>query len=225
MLDTFDRVVCLNLDRRPDRWERFQARLATIAGGWPFAPVERFKAVDAKVCEPPAWWRADRGAWGCMQSHIRIIEAALLDGVESILVLEDDAMFCEGFRDSAAAFLSIVPAEWDSLMLGGQHLVKPDILLPADPSAGKPALLRVNNGNRTHGYALRRGFMSVAYRHLCDYADHLKHRTHHVDHRFGVLHRSGRHKVYAPSPWLIGQAESTSDISGKSLKDRFWDRR
>lgn len=59
----FDRVVCINLDRRGDRWHRFQDNVASA--GWPFVEIERFSAVDGHKVPSPGWWRAGGGAWGC----------------------------------------------------------------------------------------------------------------------------------------------------------------
>ena len=91
---TFDALDCLNLDRRRDRWDRLQAQ---IPEDWPFRRVEQVSAVDGKLAPPPDWWTQGRGAWGCYRSHLRCIEHALNAGMESVLLLENDAKFCDGF--------------------------------------------------------------------------------------------------------------------------------
>src|SRR5690349_1383334 len=80
--DLFDRIVCINLDRRPDRWESFSQRLAPA--GIPADRVMRFAAIDGTILPPPPWWKAGRGAWGCHQSHVRVLEDALQDRVQSL---------------------------------------------------------------------------------------------------------------------------------------------
>jgi hypothetical protein len=45
---------------------------------------------------------------------------------------------------------------------------------------------------------------------------------HHVDHRFGALHRERGIVAYAVTPWLCGQAGGVSDITGKICGDRRW---
>ena len=62
MREFFDRVVCVNLDRRPERWARFQKNLGRVA--WPFKEVERFRAVDGAMVPPPVGWVSGGGAWG-----------------------------------------------------------------------------------------------------------------------------------------------------------------
>ncbi len=216
---TFDRIICINLDRRTDRWQRFQEHLAD--SDWPLGCVERFSAIDGQRVEPPKWWRIGAGAWGCHQSHVAVMQRAIQDGVGSLLILEDDAFLVQGFAERLSAFLRIVPQDWDGLMLGGQHLEPPEIITPIHGMT--PGLLRVRNGNRTHAYALRGQYLLAAHQHLCDYADHAKRPRFHVDHRLGMLHKQFR--IYAPEPWLIGQAAGESDVATQQWTQRFWNLR
>lgn len=213
---TFDRIVCINLDRRTDRWQCFQEHLADA--DWPFGRVERFSAIDGHQVPTPKWWRAGAGAWGCHQSHVAVMQRAIQDGVGSLLILEDDIVLIDGFAERVGAFLSMLPQDWDGLMLGGQHLEPPEIVAPK--RGDTPGLLRVRNGNRTHAYALRGQYLTAACQHLCEYPDHAKRPRQHVDHRLGMLHREFR--VYAANPWLIGQSRSMSDIADAACPERFW---
>jgi len=216
---TFDRIICINLDRRADRWQRLQEHFADMA--WPLGCVERFSAVDGHNVTPPKWWRAGAGAWGCHQSHVAVMQRAIQDGISSLLILEDDALIVPRFAEQFAAFLHIVPQDWDGLMLGGQHLEPPQIIAPRRGEI--PGLLRVRNGNRTHAYALRGKYLIAAHQHLCDYQDHAKRPRQHVDHRLGMLHKQFR--IYAPEPWVIGQAAGSSDVATQQWSQRFWNLR
>ncbi|WP_172683368.1 glycosyltransferase family 25 protein, partial [Verrucomicrobium spinosum] len=33
------------------------------------------------------------GAWGCLLSHARVLAEAIADGIENVLILEDDVVF------------------------------------------------------------------------------------------------------------------------------------
>lgn len=209
------RAVCMNLDRRPDRWEQFQRNC-------PIAGVERFAAIDGRKCRPPEWWRQGGGAWGCMMSHIRILEAALMDGLDQrggvLLVLEDDALFPPDFAEKAERFLLAVPKDWDQLYFGGQHRG----VRARPPQRINGEVIRPYMVNRTQAYTVRGNFLRVLYRHLCNWPDHARHPRHHVDHRMELLHACGRHNVYAPTRWIIGQAGGKSDVSGRMAQDRYW---
>jgi hypothetical protein len=219
MRETFDRVVCVSLDRRPERWARFEKNVASIS--WPFLPVQRFRAIDGLVVPPPVGWVSGPGAWGCMQSHRRILEEAIQDNLSTLLVLEDDAFFPRDFADSVSEFLSSVPADWDCLMLGGQHLHvdrKPPV-----PVA--PGVLRCTNCQRTHAYALKKEAMLALYQRWHSWTPKT---TGHCDHIMGPFMAS--RKTYAPADgrgrprMLVGQDHNRSDIAaGREVRLTFWD--
>ncbi len=216
----FDYVACINLDRRHDRWERF---VELLPAAWPFARPERYAAVDGSKVPPPEWFRtlpAQRpGAWGCYRSHVRLWEDCLSAGVESVLVLEDDAVCCPDFAPKVLRFLEHVPPDWDQIYLGGQHL-EAHVTAPRSEDG---IVVRCGNVNRTHAYALRPKMMLAAY-HEMSAAPHEPARQHHfhIDHRFGAMHATGKWNVYAPYRFLIGQLCGESDVSRRACKTLFW---
>ncbi len=209
------RAVCINLDRRPDRWEQF-CRACPILG------IQRFAAVDGRKVRPPEWWRQGGGAWGCMLSHVRTLEHALTDDLDRaggvLLVLEDDALFPPDFAERTQRFVQALPTDWDQIYFGGQHRG----LRGHPPKRVNDEVIRPHMVNRTQAYAVRGAFIRTLYRHLCDWPEHSRHPRHHVDHRMELLHASGRYNIYAPTRWIIGQAGGKSDISGRTSQDRFW---
>ncbi len=200
---TFDRVVVVNLARRPERLAAFRQ---TLGDAWPFRRPERFEAVDGHVNAPPPGWTKGAGAWGCMASHRRVLQSAIDDGLDSILILEDDALPAPGFAARAADFLARVPADWDCLMLGGEHLTAP---LPV--AAG---VVRCVMTNRTHAFALRRRFMPGLLRLWESITDD------HCDVALAAcMPVIG---AYAPDPFLVGQAQGYSDITLAGEPARFF---
>lgn len=133
-----DRIVCINLDQRADRWQCVQLQLAHAS--WPFGSVERFSAIDGQKVPPPMWWRAGAGAWGCYQSHVAEMRRAIQDDVKSLLILEDDAVLSESFASHAQAFLAAVPRFHVDPQLGMLHkqfrVYAPDIWLIGPGSSG-----------------------------------------------------------------------------------------
>lgn len=198
---TFDRVVVVNLDRRPERLRRFWETL----GEWPFRKPERFAAIDGTVIPPSAGWERGPGAWGCLLSHRQILRQAIADGISSILVLEDDAFPVHGFASLVEEFLAHVPSDWDCLMLGGEHL--------HEPTPIAPGIVRCVSTNRTHAFALRGRMLLTLLQFWEDT------RNDHCDLVLASLMRN--FKAYAPDPFLIAQDAGYSDITEKKERLRF----
>ncbi len=204
LVNFFGRIVVINLARRKDRLTTFHKELAK---GWPFKTPERFEAIDGDKVRCPPGWKQGNGSWGCRQSHTQILERALIDGIDSILVLEDDLVLCDDFAAKVNAFLKTAPDDWGGLWLGGQHMT------PATPV--KPGVVLCRNAQRTHAYAARGRFLRDLYGHWCSPKTDI-----HIDWIVGTVQE--KHKVYAPDPFLCGQDRVMSDISGRMQPKKFW---
>lgn len=205
----FDRVVVISLARRPDRLAEFLER---AAAAWPGQEIRVEVAVDGREHAPPSWWKTTPGACGCYLSHKKAVALALLEGVERLLIFEDDATFVPDFPARLAALP--VPGDADWLYLGGQHLRR------FEPVA--EGLVRGVNVNRTHAYALLGRRALAAVRAHLEADPKLWTARHHVDHHYGLLHQARALNVYAASPWLCGQAAGLSDVDGRKRPERAW---
>jgi hypothetical protein len=198
----FDRVVVINLARRADRLSRFSARTEQ---NWPFAMPQRFEAMDGLTLTPPPQWKKSAGAWGCLQSHRKVLDTAIADGVSSLLILEDDAYPVDDLAVEAHRFFNNVPQDWNCVMLGAEHL--------SPPIRVAPGVVRCIASIRCHGYALRGALMqmlSVFWE--CNKTDHCD----------LVLSSLMQHyRTYSPDPLLFGQDAGQSDISPKHTPLRF----
>src|SRR5918992_4260113 len=85
----FPRKFCINLERRPERWQRMQRAFA--ANG--IDSVQRFSAVDGNAVVLPHDWIHTPGAYGCLRSHVQVVRDARDAGASSVLIFEDDAIF------------------------------------------------------------------------------------------------------------------------------------
>jgi len=202
----FDRVVVINLDRRPERMASFWR---TFPADWPFVRPERWAAIDGSQCGCPSWYKAPPGAWGCHQSHIAVWRWQVVSGYDSVLVLEDDAVFCNNAVERMQDAIACTPDDWDQIYFGGQHLNTND--LPPEVVV-QDRLCRGRYINRTHAYAIRLPFARAALDAIdCPSASE-HHRLHHIDYRLGEMHASGEFNTYAPWRFCVGQASGESDI-------------
>ena len=113
----FPYQVCINLERRPDRWERMQARFAHHR----LNNVSRFPALDGLDLAIPASWDDFRGSYGCLMSHLAIIEDAFKNRRSSVLIIEDDVAFHPDLNRLFSEYVKELPADWDMLFFGGIH--------------------------------------------------------------------------------------------------------
>jgi hypothetical protein len=199
--ETFDRVVVINLARRPERLARF----TQLFEAWPFKTPQRFEAFDGSQLLVPDHWDKGPGAYGCSLSHQAVVTSAIADKVSSLFVLEDDAYPVPNFTDQAADFLNKVPGDWDCLMFGAGHLRPP---VPITDG-----VVQCKGANRAHAYAVRGKMMPT----LLDFWKRFN--SDHCDIVLSSL--MGHFKVYAPDPLLIGQDAGFSDINGRVGRLRF----
>jgi glycosyl transferase family 25 len=140
----FPHKICINLDRRPDRWRRMQAEFARHG----IDDVRRFPAVDGTTVVLPAHWDHTAGAYGCLLSHVNVIEEARALNAESVLIFEDDTIFDPEFTSKFASFIAEVPSNWDMLYFGALHKDEPVRL--------SEHVYRITKANSTYAYALKR---------------------------------------------------------------------
>lgn len=123
----FDKIYCINLDDRPDRWHYISNHLAEFGLKGRF---ERFSAIDVR--NNPKLIRHERllkdnfsllAMCGCMLSHRSIVESALEEGLSNVLVLEDDVKILADNIVSVHRSLSdLSRLDWGVFYLGATYL-------------------------------------------------------------------------------------------------------
>jgi hypothetical protein len=193
-------AVVISLPERSERLDQLRAGLPMY---WPFPALRVVQGVRE---DPPPWWRSSVGAWGCRQAHLKVLSSAWRRGVDSTLVLEDDAVFLPGFSEAWKDLHPRVPAPCSMLMLGGEHVVRP---LPAGAH-----LVRCVNTRRTHAYIIKLKAIPLLMRTWSLSRQHIDHSS---------TEFQARSWTYAPTTFLVGQAAGWSDISDKENPAiRFW---
>ncbi len=141
--DFFPFKVCINLDKRRDRWEKMQARFAENQ----IDDVVRFPALDGTRLDIPSSWKHFPGAYGCLRSHLAVIEQARQEAKPSVLIFEDDAVFHPEFKTRFSEYINQLPADWDMVLFGGLH--------GEPPRRISSNVMRVTHSLSTYAYAMK----------------------------------------------------------------------
>jgi len=115
ILDYFDRLAIIHLPDRDDRLKALTKELARIG-----VDIDSPKVTipDPPMPETPNGFTS-RGVYGSFLSHLEIIENAYSDGLDSVWVLEDDAIFSTRFREGQQLIAShLRDHEWDLCFIG-----------------------------------------------------------------------------------------------------------
>jgi hypothetical protein len=82
----FDRIYCINLDRRPDRWESFLEESEKFG----LSGVKRYSAVDGDALTNAGGInkKFPRAAAGLVMTNIQIMEECIRDKVDRVLIME-----------------------------------------------------------------------------------------------------------------------------------------
>lgn len=117
--DYFTKIYVINLDRRPDRYQECQVEFNKIG-----ADVERIAAIDGKEI-PDSWGLSprDKACFAVTTMHTRLIEEAILNKYDNILIFEDDVMFVDNFNEIFNKRMEFLPEDWDLLYIGGNHIL------------------------------------------------------------------------------------------------------
>jgi glycosyl transferase, family 25 len=115
LIDYFDRVAVIHLPERVDRYKALRRELSRIG-----IDIEDEKVVFPSPPTPAtANGFASRGVYGNFLSHLGIIEDAFNDGLETVWILEDDAMFSDAFRSWQKVIARhLAENQWDEIFVG-----------------------------------------------------------------------------------------------------------
>jgi glycosyl transferase family 25 len=127
-------LVVINLAHRTDRRREFAAQLSRIGLGLDSEGIRLFPAV--RPSEPGGF--RSIGARGCFLSHLEVLRTAAAEGLDHIVVCEDDLDFAEDFAARAPDIVATLSAtEWD-ILYAGHHGLPPGL---APDLAGRLARL------------------------------------------------------------------------------------
>lgn len=111
--DFFDKIYCINLDKRVDRWEESIKVFEKYQ-----INVERISAIDGSKLENNS--RIKNGNVALTLTVNGIIKDAINNNYDKILILEDDIEFTDNILNFNTD-IQHLPENWDLLYFGGNH--------------------------------------------------------------------------------------------------------
>lgn len=164
---TFDRVVCLSVDKRLKRRPRIIEDTKSLgfnvtfftAGEGKLLPQNEYDHIDVPL--PPHVPKTLRfrlpHAYNAFLCYQKIIRKANEDGIETMLLLEDDVVFMPNFQDvfqCASQELLSTNKQWDLFYLGASHKKGKTMMVGQ-------CLMRVNGSLCFHAVGIRRGMFET----------------------------------------------------------------
>jgi hypothetical protein len=104
--DYFEKIYCINLDSRPERWKEAQVELSKAG------ILDRVERISGVVCKDPHE--------GCARAHLKVIEQSKRLGLSNCLIFEDDVWIMPDEIESLRlAVREIEQLDWDLFYIGG----------------------------------------------------------------------------------------------------------
>jgi GR25 family glycosyltransferase involved in LPS biosynthesis len=208
----FDKIYCINLDRRTDRWEECQ-KIFSKHG----LEVERFSAIDGSKENYGLGYPYDNELAGAI-SHTKVIEKARELKLKNVLILEDDVDFIGDLEKLFTEFIKETPQNWDGLLFGGNH-VGGGMMVTKN-------LMKVNRSYALHSYGLNFkvfnetiGYMNSRIQNVIDNGKEVIKTSVAADFFMADLHRINN--WYCFRPHLAWQRTGFSDIQNTVMDYDF----
>lgn len=190
--DSIKNVYYINLEIRTDRKENVESELRYF--GW---NPKRFNAI-----------KMPNGALGCSTSHLRCLELAKSEGLDHILICEDDITFLNKdlFKNQLDNFLS-TDISWDVILIAGNNMGS---IMPICNSA-----VKVSNCNAATGYLVKREYFDTLIQNFQEGINKLtyepqKHQLYAIDQYWTTLQKKDNWILI--TPLTVTQKEGHSDI-------------
>jgi glycosyl transferase family 25 len=114
-LEDIKNAFYINLEHRTDRKEHVTKQLTNLG----LQGFERFNAI-----------KMENGALGCSMSHLKILQTAVQNNWDHVLIVEDDITFLDLdlFKANFETFLQRNGNNWDVILLAGNNMPPYDVV-------------------------------------------------------------------------------------------------
>lgn len=202
MNSRFDNIFCINLDRRPDRWED-----SLIEFSKNNIEVERVSAVDGALITSKGELnqknkRIKPEEIGCSLSHLKVLKLIVERDYKKAMILEDDVIFRDDISTFFNANYHLIPEDYDMVSLCSSYIVKPVTI---------NSVIVKNMGSYTSGsYMITKEFAKICIQKIEEM--YLRRA---VDVVYSILQPD--HSCYSFNPNIAWQRGNHSDIQGKFM--------
>jgi len=201
LTDLFDHSFCINLDRRTDRWGECISEFSK----WDLTNIHRVSAID-KNNLPTEFPNVNlqsgsKGALALLLTTFNILEYAVKNKYESILIMEDDVYFTPQVNE-IHNLISFVPENWDMLYIGGNHNYH-NKGHRAQPLPVNNHVIKCQHTFTTHCYAVKSHMYPILI-------EKLSALTNPIDVIYTTIQKE--YNVYSIHPSVAKQREGFSDI-------------
>jgi len=203
--DYFEKIFCINLDKRFDRWKESRNEFEKHN-----LQVERITAIDGKIQNVNT--NLKPGELGCILSHLKVIKKAKKDNLKNVLILEDDVEFDKNLNQLFFEYESQLP-KWDMLYFGGNHSFN-NVYMPKhnEPIKVSENVYKIRQIYTTHCYAIDNSLYDMII-------DNVSQMRSPLDVIYSSIH--SKCETYLLRPHLAWQRNDYSDIMEKSVDYSF----
>ena len=139
-LEDIKNTFYINLEHRTDRKEHVTKQLTNLG----LQGFERFNAI-----------KMENGALGCSMSHLKILQTAVQNNWDHVLIVEDDITFLDLdlFKANFETFLQRNGNNWDVILLAGNNMPPYD---PIDEVSIKVKRCQTTTGYLVNGHYIKK---------------------------------------------------------------------
>jgi GR25 family glycosyltransferase involved in LPS biosynthesis len=205
LFDRFDKVYCINLDKRPDRLENFESQVKKYDLG----NYTRISAVDGESINVSEYTNTLKpGELGLILTNLEIVKDAKNNNYNTILILEDDCVFTDEIINIQEYFEKL-PSDWEMLYMGGNHNTHVGM---QGPIYVNEKVVRIHSTYTTHFVAIKNNLFDHLQVILSKYKEPLD---------ISYVRLQKMFNSYSFYPAIAKQIEGFSDIQNKII-DYNW---
>ena len=198
-LEDIKHAFYINLDHRTDRKEHVTGQLTNLG----LQGFERFNAI-----------KMENGAVGCSMSHLKILQSAVQNNWDHVLIVEDDITFLDPalFKANFETFLQRNGNNWDVILLAGNNMPPYD---KVDDVCIKVKRCQTTTGYLVNGQYIKKLMENVKMGLTSLICNPGRHAMYAIDKFWFVLQAVD--KWYLIIPPTVVQREDYSDIEKKRI--------